>query len=96
VNPLECIARAQDVHACDPSAAETLALTASVRSVEDEVLAELGGVPQLATWEDICDAERCRIAGDGFLRYADDGHLSIAYTQTQHDELADLLQAAVD
>jgi peptidoglycan/LPS O-acetylase OafA/YrhL len=88
-----CLETAEHADACAPPRAETVGRTAPIRDAEDAVLAELDDLPQLATTDVICDAERCNLVDPDstYLRYYDPTHLTAAFTRSQAGPLAALL-----
>jgi peptidoglycan/LPS O-acetylase OafA/YrhL len=90
-DPMECLARARDIDACELERAEALAQVAPLRAAEQQVLAALPEVPRFDATQAVCDEEACRLEADGALVYVDKDHLSADFTRSLAPELARLL-----
>ena len=87
-----CVAREGDLEACAVSAADARSRTGPIDDANRRVARALG-VPTFSVRDELCDDERCAIAVDGALVYADAGHLTRAFTGTQEGRLAEYLAA---
>ncbi|HEX8802926.1 MAG TPA: acyltransferase family protein, partial [Acidimicrobiales bacterium] len=94
-NPVTCVGRTRSVATCTPTAAEAIEPVGWLDDLERDVSAEFGLAAPFDTPSLLCDDATCRIDdGDAFV-YADEHHLSGAYTAARVPELAVWLRLAV-
>jgi peptidoglycan/LPS O-acetylase OafA/YrhL len=79
INAVDCIARLNQIAACERTRADALEASEPLLDVERKVMAETPSAPTLDMTAALCDADRCRLEVDGHLVYADSHHLTDAF-----------------